>query len=162
MKHFPILILPLLALIMACQDNSKIKTGETVTAEKIKEASPEQHCYRYVKDRDTISLSLQQTNQVVTGELLYNFFEKDKSRGKVSGIKNGDTLLLVYNFEAEGRTSERELAFLDKGSKLIQGIGAEVEKDGSMIFRDKKQIKYDESAIALTKTDCQKVLKGSH
>ncbi len=162
MKHFSMLLIPFMALMVACQDNSKIKTGETVTAEKIKEASPEQHCYRYIKNRDTISMSLQQTNQVITGELFYNFFEKDKSRGKVSGIKNGDTLLLIYNFEAEGTTSERELAFLDKGGKLVQGVGAEVEKDGSMIFRDKKQIKYDEGALVLTQTDCEKVMKGSH
>jgi len=101
-------------------------------------------------------MSLEQTNQVITGALSYNLFEKDKNRGKVSGIKNGDTLLLIYNFESEGVTSKRELAFLKKGNKLIQGFGAEVEKDGSMIFKDKKQIKYDEDGLALIETDCDK------
>jgi len=141
-------------LFSACQNNSKTAATEAVTAEKINEARPEKKCYRYVKNRDTISLSLEQTNQVVTGELFYNLFEKDKNRGKVSGIKNGDTLLLIYNFESEGMTSEREVAFLKKGDKLIQGFGAEVEKDGSMVFKDKKQLKYDEGAVALTATAC--------
>ncbi|MEJ5962563.1 hypothetical protein [Pedobacter immunditicola] len=142
------------ALFSACQNNSKTPATDEVTAESVNEAEPEKECYRYVSNRDTISMSLEQTNQVVTGELAYNFFEKDKSRGKVSGIKNGDTLLLIYNFEAEGTTSEREVAFLKRGNKLIQGFGAEVEKDGSMIFKDKKQLRYDEDGVALTKTDC--------
>ena len=154
MKPSLMIYLAAAVLFSACQNNSKTAATEAVTAEKINEARPEKKCYRYVKNRDTISLSLEQTNQVVTGELFYNLFEKDKNRGKVSGIKNGDTLLLIYNFESEGMTSEREVAFLKKGDKLIQGFGAEVEKDGSMVFKDKKQLKYDEGGVALTETDC--------
>ena len=144
------------ALFTACKNNSKTPATEAVTAEKINEALPKQECYHYINNRDTILMSLEQTNQVITGALSYNLFEKDKNRGKVSGIKNGDTLLLIYNFESEGVTSKRELAFLKKGNKLIQGFGAEVEKDGSMIFKDKKQIKYDEDGLALIETDCDK------
>jgi len=154
MKPALIIYLAAAALFSACQNNSKTPATEAVTAEKINEAHPEKECYRYINNRDTITISLEQTNQVVTGELAYRFFEKDKSRGKVSGVKNGDTLLLIYNFESEGMTSERELAFLKKGNKLIQGFGAEVEKDGSMVFKDKKQLKYDEGGVALTETDC--------
>lgn len=154
MKPSLMIYLAAAALFSACQNNSKTPATEAVTAESINEAQPEKECYRYVNNRDTIMMSLEQTNQVVTGELAYNFFEKDKSRGKVSGIKNGDTLLLIYNFESEGMTSEREVAFLQKGNKLIQGFGDEVEKDGSMIFKDKKQLKYDEDGVTLTKTDC--------
>ena len=144
------------ALFTACQNNSKTPATEAVTAEKINNALPEKECYSYINNRDTILMSLEQTNQVITGALSYNLFEKDKNRGKVSGIKNGDTLLLIYNFESEGVTSKRELAFLKKGNKLIQGFGAEVEKDGSMVFKDKKQIKYDEDGLALIETDCDK------
>lgn len=154
MKPSLMIYLAAAALLSACQNNSKAPATEAVTAERINEARPEKECYRYVNNRDTISMSLEQTNQVVTGELSYNFFEKDKSRGKVSGIKNGDTLLLIYNFKSEGMTSERELAFLKKGDKLIQGTGDEVEKDGSMIFKNKKQIKYDEDGVTLSETDC--------
>jgi hypothetical protein len=154
MKPSLMIYLAAAALFSACQDNSKIKTGETVTAEKINEATPEQKCYRYVKDRDTVSLSLLQTDDALKGELSYNLFEKDKSRGKVSGKMSGDTIMLVYNFAAEGTVSVREVAFLKKGNKLIEGFGAVEEKDGSVVFKDHQQLKYNEDGVALTKTDC--------
>lgn len=117
----------------------------------------DKECYLWTsKGKDTIKMSVTTANGGnVSGDLEYNFFEKDGNTGKFSGVAKGDTLYVTYDFESEGMKSTRESAFLKQGNNLIEGFG-EVETNGnSQTFKDKKALKFD-AGITLKKVDCTK------
>lgn len=74
-------------------------------------------------------MKLEKFPNVASGELLYNFFEKDKSNGTFDGILKGDTLIADYTFSSEGQLSVRQVAFLLKDSIAAEGYG-EMEQSG--------------------------------
>lgn len=154
MKNYLIALFALTTLITSCQDTSKTRTPEKTGLAETAEAGMQQHCYLYVKNRDTVSLTLNKEGIKHSGDLTYNLFEKDKNTGKVSGKMNGDTLLLDYTFNSEGTTSVRQVAFLKKGNQLIEGYGAAEEKDGKMVFKAIQNLDFSANGITLTKTDC--------
>lgn len=117
----------------------------------------DKECYLWTsKGKDTIKMSVTTANGGnVSGDLEYNFFEKDGNTGKFSGVAKGDTLYVTYDFESEGMKSTRESAFLKQGNNLIEGFG-EVETNGnSQTFKDKKALKFD-AGITLKKVECTK------
>ena len=117
----------------------------------------DKECYLWTsKGKDTIKMSVTTANGGnVSGDLEYNFFEKDGNTGKFSGVAKGDTLYVTYDFESEGMKSTRESAFLQQGNNLIEGFG-EVETNGnSQTFKDKKALKFD-AGITLKKVECTK------
>lgn len=148
------ILFALTILMTACQDTSKTKTpGKTGLEEAIIDGV-QQDCYLYIKNRDTVSLTLTSDGNKHKGELTYNLFEKDKNAGKVSGEMKGDTLMMDYTFNSEGTTSVRQIAFLKRGNQLIEGYGAAEEKDGKMVFKATQNLDFSSNGITLTKTDC--------
>lgn len=137
----------------------KEKTEEQVVTEQEME-QPEvsvsaKDCYLYVKAKDTVRLTLITANgNNVSGDLVYNFFEKDKNSGTVSGMFKGDTLYADYTFQSEGTSSVRETVFIKKGTTLIEGFGEITEKGNKQVFKDKKALKFDESVV-LNKVECE-------
>lgn len=117
----------------------------------------DKECYLWTsKGKDSIKMSVITANGGnVSGDLEYNFFEKDGNTGKFSGLAKGDTLYVTYDFESEGTKSTRESAFLKKGNTLIEGFGEVETKGNSQVFKDKKTLKFDGS-VTLTKLDCAK------
>jgi len=111
-------------------------------------------CYEFVKGKDTVKLSLVQNGNNVNGELAYNWFEKDRNSGTLSGIFVGDTLFADYTFQSEGTTSIRETAFVKSGEKLTEGFGEVTEKDGKQVFKNPKALKFDGN-IVLERTECE-------
>lgn len=136
----------------------KEKTEEQVVTEKEME-QPEvvvsaKDCYLYVKGKDTVKMALVTANgNNVSGDLVYNFYEKDKNSGTVSGMFKGDTLYADYTFQSEGMSSVRETVFIKKGNTLVEGFGEISEKDNKQVFKDKKALKFD-GTIVLEKVDC--------
>ena len=129
--------------------------GDVVDAPKKPELT--QVCYEGILKNDTITMQLSMTGtDVRSGELKYNFFEKDKNTGHISDIRQaGDTLLANYAFLSEGKMSYREVVFLRKGNILIEGYGdVEADSTGKMIFKDKKKIFFDSKTI-LAKINCK-------
>ena len=113
-------------------------------------------CYLGILKKDTVSMSLNiKGNQVSSGELSYEFFEKDKNEGTFIGEMKGDTLFGDYTFMSEGVSSVRQIAFLKKGNTYIVGYGDVEESNGKLIFKNTKQLKFGEK-IVLSKTDCKK------
>jgi hypothetical protein len=155
MKYSLILLLPFIVLYSACRQNPKIQLHQNANASYKKLSGPQHECYSYVKNRDTVSLSLNVVNKILTGNLSYNFFEKDKSKGKVSGEMKGDTLLLNYTFEAEGTTSVRQVAYLKKDQQLLEGYGDVEEKNGNMVFKNLRELKYGPEGVVLKKISCE-------
>ena len=112
-----------------------------------------QNCYTYVKNKDTILLSTKESGSSVTGNLEYNLDQKDRNTGSVAGFVHGDTLLLNYTFQSEGRQSVRQLAFLKQGDALIEGYAEVEEKADTVVFKNPRDLKFSK-AMVLEKTGC--------
>ena len=145
-----------MSVLISCK--KEIEMEEPATAsEKIIVTEPEsQECYRAIFKKDTISLTLNKKNgQISSGNLSYNFYEKDKNEGPLIGEMKADTLYADYTFMSEGTSSVREVAFLKKGDSYIEGFGDVVDDNkGKVIFKDKKQLKFDGNVV-LSKVDCK-------
>lgn len=153
--HFKLIVVALLATAVSCKDQPETRTLPNETT--VKAQNYEDHCYLYAKNKDTIAVMLTQSNNLVLGEIVYNFFEKDGSFGSFEGIIKGDTIFGDYNFEAEGTTSKRELIFLKKGNALFQGYGeVEFEENNTTVFKNNAHISFDES-FPLAAVNCDEL-----
>jgi len=130
-------------LLTACQNKPVSNVEIDSLAEQKRATGDVQECYSYTKNRDTVSLTLNQVGSAVTGNLTYKIYEKDKNVGRVVGSIKGDTILLDYTFASEGTTSTRPVAFLKQNDQLIEGFGPEETR------------KYDTNGIVLEKIICQ-------
>ncbi|WP_432708288.1 hypothetical protein [Pedobacter sp.] len=143
MRNHALALIALSALLAACNPKPENNVIIDTAAEEIKLTANEDACYTYIKNRDTISLTMSQVGTAITGRLTYNLFEKDRNEGRVVGKIKGDTILLDYTFASEGVTSQRPVAFLKQEDKLIEGFGPDELR------------KYDTNGIVLEKIVCR-------
>ncbi|KIA83476.1 hypothetical protein OA84_08155 [Kaistella solincola] len=116
------------------------------------ESSTLQTCYMEAIGKDTVFLSLEDNLGTFIGKMRYKNFEKDSSHGDIMGSQNGDTLKIVYTFQAEGTTSEREIYFLKKDGSLLEATGL-YDVDGiKSVYAKPNELKYD--GHVLKQTDC--------
>lgn len=158
MKKVIVSGLVFMSVLVSCI-KEKEKEVETIpdASEKIVVQEPvSEECYSAIIKKDTISLSLNiKENQIASGKLTYNFFEKDKNEGTLIGELRGDTLIADYTFMSEGVSSIRQVAFLKKGSTYVEGYGGVVDdNNGKVTFKDTKQLKFDGKTV-LSKADCK-------
>lgn len=111
-------------------------------------------CYVYINSKDTVLLHVYMKDKVATGELTYNFYEKDKNTGTIQGELKGDTLIADYSFVSEGVSSVREVVFLKKGSELVEGHGDAEQVDNKLIFKNRSTLNF--SGITLKTAACEK------
>lgn len=105
------------------------------------------HCFQKVAGQDTMLLTINKTGQKITGDLLYDFFEKDRSEGMLVGALNGDTIIAEYTYKAEGKESKRDVAFLMKEVDIVEGYGDVEEKNGAFRFKDKSKINFTDTVL---------------
>jgi hypothetical protein len=148
MKDKLILLILIMATFCACSDNSKKQPVAITTAD-----STFSECYSFISDRDSITLRLVFKDSLVTGNLDYNFFEKDKNTGVIEGKVKGDTIIAEYTFMSEGMQSAREVAFLRKGNSMLEGFGGVEDINGKTIFKDRSVLVFD-TANTLSRIDC--------
>ena len=86
-------------------------------------------CYVRVLKRDTLTASLQQSGNNITGKLTFDNYQKDGSTGKVEGTVEDGIMKLIYSFQSEGMNSVMEVYFKTDGNSLIRGIG-EIKVNG--------------------------------
>jgi len=161
MKPLKLIGLALCGSMLACQNNAESFDGQNMPNSQMTQNSQAaantptetQNCYTYVKNKDTILLSTTETGSQVTGNLEYNLDEKDRNTGSVAGIVRGDTLLLNYTFQSEGRQSVRQLAFLKQGNELMEGYAEVEEKADTVVFKDPETLKFSKEMV-LEKTGC--------
>ncbi|MBC7493369.1 MAG: hypothetical protein H7221_00045 [Flavobacterium sp.] len=110
-------------------------------------------CYNYSKDSNNVMMHISIVDNMVKGDLLIEYYQKDKNKGKIIGEMKGDTLYAEYTFNSEGLNSVREVAFLKKGNEFNEGFGDVEEKSGKMVFKNKATIKF-ENSMPLTKIKC--------
>ncbi|MDC8001448.1 hypothetical protein POV26_10380 [Aequorivita todarodis] len=144
--------------ITSCKNETKKENSEGMAPQQadIVESdvnSPEIACYRYVSKKDTVLLQMEKMNDEVAGTLSYNYFEKDKSDGTFEGKMVGDTLFADYTFGSEGTLSVREVMFLKKGNKLVEGFGEVEAGDGKMKFKNNTEFTLND-AMPLEEINC--------
>jgi hypothetical protein len=111
-------------------------------------------CYAGYAGEDSIFLMATVEGNKVLGTLRYAFHEKDNSSGNFVGRMKIDTLIADYTYISEGVNSVRQIAFLEKNGRLIEGYGELVEKDGKMIFRNTDSLQFGRGFV-LDKTTCK-------
>src|SRR4051812_19511817 len=112
MKCFKIFLLVALA---ACNNAATNHAGDTATVKdqnsqtQVSNPADISGCYMQVIARDTIIANLQQNNSTVSGTLMFDNYEKDASKGSVTGSVDGDIIRLLYSFASEGMNSVMEV-----------------------------------------------------
>lgn len=145
-------------IVSSCKNENKREEFEVIAPEEadIMQSdvnSPEIGCYRYVSKKDTVLLQMEKMNDEVAGTLSYNYFEKDKNDGVFEGKMVGDTLFADYTFGSEGSVSVREVMFVKKENKLVEGYGEVEEVEGKIKFKDNTKFTFNE-AMALEEINC--------
>jgi hypothetical protein len=141
-------------LLLSCNSN----TTQSGTAQKNEVIKPVTFtepaaCYAMITGKDKVLLHITITENKVTGDLMYSFFEKDKNTGTINGEMKGDTLFADYKFMSEGKESYRQVVFLKNGSEYREGYGKVNLTTGQPDFTDKAAIKFEGNVI-LKKTNC--------
>lgn len=142
------------ALTLQTKEGKQTTYTKTVEAEKIMQDTEQVACYSYQAGKDTAFLKINIINGIVSGQLDYQFFEKDANHGTVKGKVSGDTLLLDYQFSSEGQKSVREVIMLRSGNNLTEGFGDVVERQGKTQFADHTHLNFKQG-LDFKKTTCQ-------
>lgn len=159
MKNLQLIFALLLVITLnSCKNEANKEENEILAPEEtdIMESdlnSPEVSCFRFISAKDTVLLQMERMDGDVAGTLRYAYFEKDKNDGTFEGTMAGDTLFADYTFNAEGRTSVREVMFVQKGNKLVEGYAEVEEVDGKMKFKDNAKFTMND-AMALKEIEC--------
>ncbi|CAN5597432.1 hypothetical protein BH11BAC3_BH11BAC3_43740 [soil metagenome] len=141
-------------LLNSCNNNTIEPTTTPVAAEE-KIMAPEHNCYAYISAKDTVKMHLQMSGNIVTGDLAYHYFEKDKNTGTIQGSMKGDTLYADYKFMSEGAESTREVVFLKTANDFVEGYGDSEEKNGKMVFKNTGSLNFNNKLI-LKNVACEK------
>lgn len=158
-KEFIILAILVSIVGFSCKNDPKSADPEIVAPEEKDimeedENSPEIICYQFASGKDTVLMQMERINEDVTGSLRYNYFEKDENQGIFEGTMAGDTLYADYTFKSEGKTSVREIMFIQKENRLIEVFGEVEEIDGQMKFKENTKFSLNDS-MPLEKVICE-------
>ena len=153
MKNY--LLLATLALAAACtpEKTEQTETNHETVAMEVAETAESSTCYAAILGRDSLLLRVERMSDDVTGDLSYNFYEKDDNKGTLVGQMHGDTLLADYTFQSEGTESVRQVAFLKKGDGFVEGYGDAEDRDGKMVFKNTSTLDFN-SGTAFKKVLC--------
>lgn len=149
------------ALLTACSNpnHSEQEEGE----QAIVQENPKEEmlrgpsCYLYATDRDTVYLVLNPpVAGKVTGDLSYDFFERDGNIGFIEGEVQGDTLIADYTFLSEGMVSVREVGFLLGEDHVMEGYGDVEQVDGRMVFWHKDSLDFS-NGLVMPRISCEQI-----
>lgn len=140
--------------VSACSPPERSTHEEQTVDVSGQDARPVPSCYLFTTDRDTVYLVLDPPKAgKITGELSYDFYERDGNIGFIEGEVQGDTLIADYTFLSEGMVSVREVGFLFGEDEVIEGYGDVDEVDGRLVFWHKDSLDFSNGLI-MSKVPC--------
>lgn len=158
MKYKILFFIAFSGLFVSCNDIEKtMEEKASISVSKYEIPLKElitSECYRYINNKDTIVLHLNNVDNVINGQLYYNLYEKDNNKGVFEGTFDGDILIAYYTFKSENKNYIRQIAFKKQGYNLVEGYGDMEEKNGKMIFIDIPSIHFDTTSVVLKVIDC--------
>ncbi|WP_286860198.1 MULTISPECIES: hypothetical protein [Sphingobacterium] len=142
--------LSLLVFATACQQTGKkqidhVQMGSDTTSATATVA--ENGTYQYLKNGDTISLTIAIDGDKVQGDLNYIWKEKDRNIGHIDGVLKDSILLADYTFSSEGQQSIRQVAFKFGKKRVVEGYGAMEDKGDKMSFVAPDKLVYDQKFV---------------
>ena len=140
-------------LVLKATNGKEITYKKTSAPDKLVSDFENYDCYSYATKKDTAFLHINTANGIVSGNLDYQFFEKDHNKGVVSGKIIGDTLFADYTFSSEGQSSVREIIMIKKGNDLIEGFGEVEENNGKMKFTNHSKLNF-KKGLTFKKINC--------
>ena len=148
-------------LLVSCNDEStnRVRT-DTIALNPPDSAMIDQpitNCYIQVLQRDTFMARLQQDGKNISGQLVFDNYQKDGSRGTVTGTIENGVARLKYFFASEGTNSVMDVYFKVFQDSIVRGIGDMSTSGDTAYFINPEKITYTGSV--LKKTDCNQ-LKG--
>ena len=102
-------------------------------------------CYRMIIQKDTALLQLHVQDTLVSGNLIYNRFEKDDNTGSINGIIAKEKIIAWYTYQSEGVTSLRQVIFKLGNNELFEGYGEFIGSEDSAAFRFPEALRYEEN-----------------
>lgn len=111
-------------------------------------------CYSMVIGKDSAFLHISTSGTEVTGDLMYNRFEKDDNDGSITGTLEDDKIKAWYKFSSEGMISVREVYFKIIDHKLAEGYGDVELKHDSAYYKYPTALKY-EATHPFVKVPCR-------
>ncbi len=154
MRYFFFLAVILCAACNSNEGDQKQTGNGTDKRAKAPEPVASVNCYSGVSNRDTVLLNVTTIDKAVSGNLVYDFFEKDKSTGTFTGEMHGDTLLAEYVFSAEGVSSARQVVFLKRGNEYVEGYAEMKQEDNRLTFKDINTVDFSRG-IVLKQVTCR-------
>lgn len=142
--------LSLLVFAAACQQTGKKQSDPVQMGLDITSATAvvaENGTYQYLKNGDTISLTIAIDGDKVHGDLNYIWKEKDRNIGHIDGVLKDSILLADYTFSSEGQQSIRQVAFKFGKNRVVEGYGAMEDKGGKMSFVAPDKLVYDQKFV---------------
>lgn len=155
-----LLFLPLcFTLLFSCnskpEKNAEKRVEEKISEDKITEVKKHKECFALENGKDSVYLSITIAgDNSVSGDLVYNLYEKDRNRGELQGAFVGDSLFATYSFNSEGQRSSREVFFLKNGDQLTEGFGPITTEGNETKFNDHSTLKLND-IIKLNRVDCR-------
>lgn len=135
----------------SCQGPASSREGNTAQNDTVPQGTvvpvAVTSCYLHTHERDSVRLSLTVANDSASGTLHFKNYQIDGSQGTVAGRFHGDTLLVIYDFHAEGTDNRTEEAFLKRGADLIRGAGDREPIGNTYRFTNRSAIDFEAGQI---------------
>jgi len=133
-------ILTLVTIFLFCVLSCNYNTPSTENTKEKEDSSTQ--CYLSVRDRDSVKMTINKDGSNIHGKLAFINYGIDGSSGDIQGSFSGDTLWVMYHFQAEGMDNLKEEAFLKKDGKLWRGNGDQEETANGYKFVDRSQVAF--------------------
>lgn len=149
-------VLCLVLIIVGCSgnqsDNEPVNPADSNNNELPK--AGEKQCYNYFENGDTIILTIKWLDaNKFTGSMVYRLKEKDGNIGTLKGQRKDSILLADYQFNSEGVTSVREVAFKQIEDYMVEGFGNVTPDSSGFKFTAPDSLQFDLN-LKLQKVKC--------
>lgn len=114
-------------------------------------------CYSWAVKRDIAKMKIYIDGNRVSGNLSYDWYEKDRNSGSLSGIVKDDLIVADYTFQSEGMISVREVVFKIKDKSLVEGFGEYDTSTDTMRFKNTGQLKFQDDRV-FNKVECDSLI----
>lgn len=124
------------------KDSNIVSETPDNTDDKFISTTPLTQCYAWAESKDSAFLMVTYMDDRITGDLVYDWNEKDNNKGTIDGFIKNNTINAWYTFQSEGVTSVREVIFKTDGTSLLEGYGEIATNGDTVKFKNREAIKF--------------------
>jgi hypothetical protein len=136
--------------IVACNSSENSATASKDSAANTAKDNPSmattpislEGCYAYAINKDTATMELVVKGNNVSGNLKYDWAQKDRNIGTVEGVVKDSLIVANYTFQSEGTTSVRQVVFKINGNELTEGFGPVNTSGDTTMFSDIAKLQF--------------------